>query len=264
MRVRIRQLTILYSVLVALVVLDATAAGAKAGADQDPGRDGHRAPAGRQDVAPVAPPSKAEGTWVAKVLVRTRAYRRPGGGRVAATVSTATPWSGSAQYLMVLKSAMHQGRQWLLLRLPGRPNNSRGWVLRDRVALSHSPYYLEISLSRRRLSVYKRGRRVTAIRSVIGHPRTPTPLGLFAILEHVRQPDPKAFLGPWAIHLTAHSEVLRRFDGGPGRIAIHGRGGESYRDPLGSARSNGCIRINNGPVRRLVRILPGTAVNVVR
>lgn len=165
---------------------------------------------------------------------------------------------------MVLRSVMHQDRQWLLVQLPHRPNNARGWLSRDRVQLHHSPHYLELSLSGRRLSLFRAGRRVASYRAVIGHRRTPTPTGLFAILESVRQPDASGFLGPWAIHLTSHSEVLRRFDGGPGRIAIHGRDGESLLDPLGSARSNGCIRINNGPIRRLSRLLPGTAIEVKR
>jgi lipoprotein-anchoring transpeptidase ErfK/SrfK len=38
------------------------------------------------------------------------------------------------------------------------------------------------------------------------------------------------------------------FGGGPGRVAIHGRDGTSLLDPLGSARSHGCIRIDNGPI----------------
>lgn len=209
-------------------------------------------------------PSKQAGTTVARVVANSPLYSAPGAGRQIGRVRTATDWSGAPQYLMVLGSAMHDGRQWLLVRLPWRPNDARGWLLRDRVELLHSPWFLELSLTARRLSLYRQGRRVASYRAVIGHPKTPTPTGLFAILERVRQPDPKGFLGPWAIHLTAHSEVLRRFDGGPGRIAIHGRGGLSFRDPLGSARSNGCIRIDNGPVKRLVRLLPGTAVRVRR
>lgn len=33
--------------------------------------------------------------------------------------------------------------------------------------------------------------------------------------------------------LTAYSDMLDRFDGGPGQISIHGRAGTSLRDPLG-------------------------------
>jgi lipoprotein-anchoring transpeptidase ErfK/SrfK len=39
--------------------------------------------------------------------------------------------------------------------------------------------------------------------------------------------------------------VLDDYGGGPGRVAIHGRAGASLLDPLGTARSHGCIRIDN-------------------
>ena len=42
--------------------------------------------------------------------------------------------------------------------------------------------------------------------------------------------------------------MLHNFDGGPGQVAIHGRGGASLLDPLGSARSHGCIRVDNSAV----------------
>ena len=58
----------------------------------------------------------------------------------------------------------------------------------------------------------------------------------------VPQPDPNGFRGSWALLLTAFSPVLDNFDGGPGQVAIHGRGGASLLDPLGRARSHGCIR----------------------
>jgi lipoprotein-anchoring transpeptidase ErfK/SrfK len=55
--------------------------------------------------------------------------------------------------------------------------------------------------------------------------------------------------------------VLDDYGGGPGRIAIHGRGGSSLLDPLGSAASRGCVRIDNAAVRHLARVLaPGVPV----
>jgi lipoprotein-anchoring transpeptidase ErfK/SrfK len=67
------------------------------------------------------------------------------------------------------------------------------------------------------------------------------------------------------LSLTSFSNVLESFGSGPGRVGIHGRSGASLRDPLGSARSHGCIRISNGPVRWLARrARPGTPVRVRR
>ena len=79
----------------------------------------------------------------------------------------------------------------------------------------------------------------------------------------VAQPDPAAFLGPWALHLTAFSPTLLDYGGGPGQVALHGRGGASLADPLGSARSHGCIRIPNIGIRLLARVArEGTPVEI--
>ena len=87
--------------------------------------------------------------------------------------------------------------------------------------------------------------------------------GRFAIYEIARQPDPFGFLGPVALHLTAHSDVLDNFGGGPGRVALHGRGGASLLDPLGSAASHGCIRVDSGPVAWLAgKVRPGVPVTI--
>ena len=65
--------------------------------------------------------------------------------------------------------------------------------------------------------------------------------------------------------LTAHSQVLMNYGGGPGRAAIHGRDGESLADPIGSARSNGCVRVANADVGYLAQhVPPGTPVDLRR
>jgi len=167
--------------------------------------------------------------------------------------------------LLVLDAATRDGVEWVKLLLPVRPNGTTGWVPRDNVALARTPYWVDVALRARTVTVYRGGKRVLRTRAVVGAPRTPTPLGLAAIYERNRQPDPRAFLGPWALSLTSLSTVLESYGGGPGRVAIHGRAGTSFRDPLGSARSHGCIRIDNGPVSWMAKRLPqGTPVMTVR
>jgi lipoprotein-anchoring transpeptidase ErfK/SrfK len=114
------------------------------------------------------------------------------------------------------------------------------------------------------VTVYSNGRKQRSFTSVIGAPATPTPRGLYAIYEKLEQPDPKGFLGPWALHLTAFSDVLLNYGGGPGRVAIHGRDGTSLADPLGSSRSHGCIRVDDANVIWMARVVPlGTPVQIV-
>jgi lipoprotein-anchoring transpeptidase ErfK/SrfK len=196
---------------------------------------------------------------VAPTVARPRLKSRRGGSRL----STQTSWSGQPQSLLVLDARTRRGRGWVKVLLPQRPNGSTGWVPRDRVVLARTPYWVEVRTGARLVTVYRGGRRVRRFRAVVGAPPTPTPHGLAAIYERNAQPNPRGFLGPWALPLTIHSNVLLSFGGGPGRVGLHGRDGASLADPLGSARSHGCIRVNNNHVSWMARKLrAGTPVRL--
>jgi len=207
-------------------------------------------------------PSEFGGTYTARILIGTAVRRRPGHGATKWYAGITTKWSGSAQHLMVLTSREVKGKMWLKVRLPIRPNRAAGWIPRDRVRLTLSKRYIQIDRSRRLLRVFSRGRVVSRFKVVVGANATPTPVGLFALYDRVPQSDPNGFIGPWAMPLTAHSEPLRRYDGGPGLVALHGRDGASLLDPLGSARSHGCVRMNNSRIRHLTGYDLGTAVRI--
>jgi lipoprotein-anchoring transpeptidase ErfK/SrfK len=67
------------------------------------------------------------------------------------------------------------------------------------------------------------------------------------------------------VQLTAFSDVLEHYDGGDGAIGLHGRDGLSLLDPLGSARSHGCVRVPDAVVRVLARrAAEGTPVRIRR
>lgn len=160
------------------------------------------------------------------------------------------------------------GGCWVRLRLPGRPNDAAGWVRSGRLLLRPTPWRIEVSRVRRTLTVRRAGRAIRTLGVVIGAPLTPTPRGLFSIV-HAWRGDPRAFVGAWVLGLTAHSDALRSFEGGNGEVGIHGRGGPSLLDPLGSAASHGCIRLANGAIDWLVRRvgrgnLPGIPIVVRR
>jgi hypothetical protein len=187
-------------------------------------------------------------------------YARPGGPPTASV----TPAQASA--LLVLAARERAGRCWVRVRLPSRPNTASGWVNAQRLQLSSTTWRLVVHVASRRLDVLRHGRLVRRVPIVVGAPLTPTPRGLFAIAG-VWKWRPTEFLGAWVLTLTAHSDVLKHFDGGDGRVALHGRGGASFADPLGSARSHGCVRINNSAISWLARTigpgqLPGTPVVV--
>ena len=124
--------------------------------------------------------------------------------------------------LPVLGHRTAGGPRWLRVRLPGRPNGSTGWIgqtrqrsPRGRAGTSSS------STSLRRVTVYKAAGRSGVFKAVVGKPSTPTPHGEFFVEESIRLPASDVG-APFALALSARSNVLQEFDGGPGQIALHG------------------------------------------
>jgi lipoprotein-anchoring transpeptidase ErfK/SrfK len=219
--------------------------------------------AGRATAAAVGKPAAAV-SWRAGLVGRTRIWRsvpkRDSKSR-GSVVPREAPW------LLVLRSARDRhGRCWVKVRLPSRPNAAAAWVRASRVVLQATSWRIVVSRRARTISLYRGGDRLRRFRIVIGAPPTPTPHGLFSIVDVWRW-NPRDFLGSYILPITAHSNVLQEFGGGDGRVGIHGRGGSSLLDPLGAARSHGCIRVSNGPISWIVRKvgahrLPGIPVRV--
>jgi hypothetical protein len=184
--------------------------------------------------------------WRGELLGRTAVSSAPG-GKARRSVTPA-----QAGALLVLASRSREGRCWLQVRLPSRPNVAKGWVDAERVQVATTPWRIDVSLRARTVTLLRTGARVARYRAVVGAPGTPTPRGLFALVEAYPN-DPDDFLGRWVVTLTAHSDVLQHYEGGDGRVAIHGRGGASFSDPLGSAASHGCVRLTNAAISAIVR-----------
>ena len=202
--------------------------------------------------------------WRAKLLGQTSFYTsmpHDGARRLGSVAPSQAAW------LLVLSAAEDRGGHcWVKVRLPTRPNDAAGWIDGERVLLRPTSWRIVISLATRTLAVDRAGTATRRMRVVVGAPATPTPEGLVSIIGAWRSP-PNSFLGSWILALTAHSDVLREFDGGNGRIGIHGRGGSSLRDLLDSDRSHGCMRLANTAIDWLVHTigrsqLAGTPVQV--
>jgi lipoprotein-anchoring transpeptidase ErfK/SrfK len=211
---------------------------------------------------PAAP--TAGSAWVARIVIATRALTAPESGRVRMVIQTTATWDRGPVALLVLDArVLANGSTWLKVRLPQRPDGASAWIDSNFVELTRTPWRIDVSLERRTVSLLHNGRVIDRWQAVVGKPSTPTPRGLFAIYERLREPSPNDFLGTWALPLTAFSDALRHFEGGPGQVAIHGRGGASLLDPLGSARSHGCIRIDNSAIDVLARdTAEGTPVDI--
>jgi lipoprotein-anchoring transpeptidase ErfK/SrfK len=154
------------------------------------------------------------------------------------------------------------GNRWVHVRLPGRPSGHTGWILADQTIPSSTEWRLVVTVSARQVAVYRDGLPVRTFRAVVPKPSTPTPYGQFFVEESERI-APQDVGGPYALAISARSDIFQEFEGGPGQIAIHGTDGLS--DPLGSAASHGCIRVSPEAATWLAkRIGAGVPVTVQR
>jgi lipoprotein-anchoring transpeptidase ErfK/SrfK len=200
---------------------------------------------------------------LAAILYRHAAYRRPSTqAPVVAVVRSTTPLTGEQTTLPVLATSSGGGPRWLKVMLPGRPNGLTGWITRSGTAELVTGWHIVVNLTARRLGAYLHGRLARTFRAVVGKPSTPTPTGEFFVQETVAMPATAAG-GPFALALSARSDVLQEFEGGPGQIGIHGR--DLLGGTLGQAQSHGCIRLATAAITWLAsRIGPGVPVTIFR
>jgi lipoprotein-anchoring transpeptidase ErfK/SrfK len=153
-------------------------------------------------------------------------------------------------------------RDWLHVMLPGRPNGHTGWISRNATIAAVTAWRIEADISLRRVTVFHSGHLTRTYRAVVGKPSTPTPHGRFFVEETVRLSG--SMVGaPYALALSARSNVLEQFDGGPGQIALHGLG--NVGGVPGTAASHGCLRLDNRSITWLAaRIGPGVPVTIRR
>lgn len=199
------------------------------------------------------------------LLLAPHAARAAPGTHSAAlrTVAARRPITGERTTLPVLAHRLDaDGIEWLNVLLPGRPNGHSGWIDARATTRASTPWRVVVDRAARRVIVFRDGRAVRAFSAVVGKPSTPTPPGTFFVEESV-QLGPGDVGGPFALALSARSDVFQEFDGGPGQIALHGLA--NVGGVPGTAVSHGCVRLDDSAIRWLVqRIRPGVPVTVTR
>ncbi len=208
-------------------------------------------------------PPRVQATQQLAVLLTAHvAHRTPAAGSPqVALVPAHRPITGEQTTLPVIgHSSGPGGVRWLQVMLPGRPDGSTGWIVQNATRKLTTGWRILVDLAARRVRVYLDGRTVRTFQAVVGKPSTPTPTGQFFVEETV-QMEPSQAGGPFALALSARSNVLQEFEGGPGQIAIHGR--NNLGGTLGAAESHGCIRLATASIDWLAaRIGPGTPVMI--
>ena len=186
-----------------------------------------------------------------EMLARVRTSPDPtaaSGPRLRATTEHGAP----EVYLALRETDGVDGRRWVEIRLPKRPNGQTGWVPREALGRYRTvTTALEVNRATLRVTLFRDGRRVMEFPVGVGAKATPTPAGHFWIREKLRyRRDP--MYGDRALGTSAYAPHLENWPLG-GVIGMHGT---SYPELIPGRPSHGCIRIRNADIARLYRAVP--------
>jgi lipoprotein-anchoring transpeptidase ErfK/SrfK len=195
-------------------------------------------------------------------FVIRRSVVRSAPRRTSARVAVLDRWTpeGTTNLALVLEGRRTRRGVWIKVRLPILPANRTGWVKRK--ALSDwKEVRTRLVVDRRRLqaTLFRRGKVVLRAPVGVGVSNWPTPRGEFFIRNQLYGFGNPVY-GPIAFGTSARSPVLTDWPGG-GFIGIHGT---NQPHILPGRVSHGCIRMRNGDILRLARLMPvGTPLTVL-
>jgi hypothetical protein len=155
---------------------------------------------------------------------------------------------------VVLAVGARRGR-WVGVFTPDVPNDRLGWVRAGDLRVARVAAHVVVSLSRRRLTLYRDGRAVRSFPVGIGAPGTATPTGEFAITDKLPGGRFSPVYGCCILALSGHQTHLPRGWTGGDRLAIHGG--------AFGAVSSGCLHADTTALRFLMTHVPlGTRVTI--
>jgi hypothetical protein len=159
-------------------------------------------------------------------------------------------------YLVLSSALAPDGGAWLNIRVPQRPNGSKGWV--PERALRRRTLTTAFEVDKRALKgrLFKDGHEIWTSSIGIGAPGTPTPSGHFWVRERLSNLGGNSAYGPFAFGTSAYSR-LSEWPGG-GVVGIHGTNAPGL---IPGRPSHGCIRVPNSKIVQLKELMPvGTPI----
>ena len=202
--------------------------------------------------APVHPTSFAVADAVGPSIDLFSAPDRPPGDALANPT-----WEG----LDVVFAVLEEQGSWLRVRVSSRPNGKTAWVRRSDVTLREVPNWIRVEVAARRLTVFHGDTPLLGTTVAVGKGETPTPVGSFFVDGLVPLDPPDPAYGAGQVSVSGFSETLTSFGGGVGQIALHGTQATAL---LGQSTSNGCVRLDNDAIRRVMMLAPtGTPVEIL-
>ncbi|MHB8641444.1 MAG: L,D-transpeptidase [Gaiellaceae bacterium] len=155
---------------------------------------------------------------------------------------------------LVLAVGARRGR-WIGVFTPAVPNGRLGWVRAGNVEVARVETHVVVSLSRRRLTLYRGRHAMRSFTVGIGAPGTATPTGEFAITDKLPGARFSPVYGCCILALSGHQTHLPRGWTGGNRLAIHGG--------AFGAVSTGCLHADTTALRFLMAHVPlGTRVTI--
>ena len=181
--------------------------------------------------------------------------------RTSAVVGQLSRWTpeGTTNLVLTLDGRRTKRGVWIRVRLATLPNGRTGWVKRKMLS-DWKEVRTRLVVDRRRLTatLHRRGRVIFRAPVGVGLSHWPTPRGEFYIRNQLYGFGNPVY-GPIAFGTSARSAVLTDWPGG-GFIGLHGT---NQPHLLPGRVSHGCIRMKNGHILRLARLMPvGTPLTV--
>jgi lipoprotein-anchoring transpeptidase ErfK/SrfK len=192
---------------------------------------------------------------------RAVVYSRPSGrARKVARLRLLTEDRFPELYLVLSRWVdPKNGNTWLRIRVPRRPNGTKGWVPQAVLSsMTVTRKMVDVDKRHLRLRVFDRGKVVMTARIGVGKRGTITPSGRFYVREkfHVKGVP---LYGPRAIGTSAYAPTLSDWPGG-GVVGLHGTNQPGL---IPGRPSHGCIRLRNRDILRLYRLVErGTPINI--
>jgi L,D-transpeptidase catalytic domain len=181
--------------------------------------------------------------------------------RTVAKLKTTTPDKTDELVLVLARETDADGNGWLEVRLPVRPNGTKGWVPEDALSdLQPLDTWLKIDTEALKATLIKNGKAVFHARVGVGQPQWKTPKGDFYIRSKLTGYGARgSFYGPVAFGTSATSDTLTDWPGG-GYVGVHGTNQPGI---LPGRVSHGCVRLKNADILKLARLMPvGTPVRI--
>ncbi len=166
---------------------------------------------------------------------------------------------GTTNLVLALDGRRTKRGVWIRVRLATLPNGRTGWVKR-KVLSDWKEVRTRLVVDHRSLTatLYRRGKVIFKVPVGVGESRWPTPRGEFFVRNQLYGFGNPVY-GPIAFGTSARSAVLTDWPGG-GFIGIHGTNQPGI---LPGRVSHGCIRLKNGDILRLAKLMPvGTPLTV--